>query len=244
MSGLYEGLGTVTEVVGSDGPWVTVPDEVIKGSPMRIANLPVDEVAFASSDTVMRDKKTGALLLDTADFMCSFPTTAQELQSRPAVMRVAPVAANAALNGYVVDYRYVSRPTYRDSGLEDGTDSPRFQEFVQESGTVFPVGAVFNVGQAIRYAGQADFLPATVALMRRVDEHIKSQDMAPYVCTLPLLDRDVAYARRATSGSKPAAGEVERPGSPVTLQALIESGASLAGSLVKVVLSGTKPLRR
>lgn len=241
MSGYYEGIDTIATITEQGVGDITVPRPTIEGAPYRLANLPLDEVAFAGRGTVYRDQKTDKLLIDTHDVAMSLPTTEWELRTNPAVMRVAGLAGERAVTGYVVDYRNIGLPSYVDTGLEDGSDSVRFSAHQEQNGTVFPLGVLFNTGGEVEYRGLRVFRDSAESMMHRVDAMLAKAALTPHAFTLPAETQDVKYAAVQRPQQAAEVMRVESRAVPTTLPKLAESALGLAGSLFAMAILGGKP---
>lgn len=172
----YLGINRITEVIPVEGEeLVAVPQGVIDGSPMRLCNMPVDEIVYASQYAVVRDEKTSILMVDTMSYAEEVPTTEAALMLYPPVMRVVRPIGGVALDGFLVDYRRIAFQTFRDSRLEYGTDNTLFEDLRAERGTVFPLGALFNLGDKITYHGRPELVDAATDMMRRVDTFVRAR---------------------------------------------------------------------
>ncbi len=188
MSGYYENIGEIQKTTQPDEDgFMRIPQSALDAIPYRISNIPPDEIVYGGLNTVMRDYKTRALMIDANDIVQPLPTTEWNLMTNPALMRVVTELGGKATDGYLVDYRRIGIPTYRDSRLEYGTDSTHFDEQRERNGTVFPLGIVFNNAGVVEYTGHPELHDTAADMIRRVDVYIAANKalMPPYPYIMP-----------------------------------------------------------
>ncbi len=173
MSDYYEAIGKIQKLspMPSDGQ-IIIPPAVSDAVPLRLRNLPPDEIAFAGANTVMRDSATNALMIDSYDLAQALPTSEWALRSNPAVMRVIASLGGQAVDGFLVDYRHIALHSHRYSGLEEGTDSAQFQSLRESCATIFPLGVLLNDAGKVHYIGHPELQDHATNMMQRVDAFV------------------------------------------------------------------------
>lgn len=75
---------------------------------------------------------------------------------------------------FLVDYRRIRFSYFRDSGLQYGTDSDRFQNLQTSYGTVLPLASVFSSAGTVKYHGPEEFVDDARGMMASVDAYLAS----------------------------------------------------------------------
>lgn len=213
MSGYYENIGEIQKTTQPDEDGlIRIPQSALDAIPYRISNIPPDEIVYGGLNTVTRDHKTRALMIDANDIVQPLPSSEWNLMTNPALMRVVSVLGGKATDGYLVDYRRIGLTTYRDSRLEYGTDNTLFEEQRERHGTVFPLGVVLNNAGIIEYTGHPELHDAAADMMRRVDAYITANkaSMPPYPYIMPTASDAIERPKKVlaiTDGNLPKTSE-------------------------------------
>lgn len=194
MLNYYQNIGSIEQCVPVDEDgMLRIPQPVLDASPLKINNIPPDEIVYASQHTVMRDLKTNIMMIDSFDVVLSLPTSEWNLMSNPALMRVVTALGGKAIDGYLLDYRRIALPTYRDARLEYGTDNSLFEDLQTRNGTVFPLGMVLNNAGLVQYKGHPELLHAAADMIRRVDVFVESvqANLVKYNYAIPVTNNAI-----------------------------------------------------
>lgn len=225
----YENIDKINRITPVSEGGVVVPRAAMEGVPQQLANIPPDEIVYAGPGSVVRDVETGQLTLDTYDMALGYPTMEWWVRQNPAVMRVVRVLGDKALDGYLVDCRRIGVFTYRDMDLENGPESQQFQRYRERAGTVFPLGALFNLGGFVEYVGHPELQDLAEDMMRRIDRYFSEAQISPhkYILPVPVLARLPAPRPLEPNTVKNAAEATAtvqflRPQTPLAIEAVPE----------------------
>lgn len=162
---------------------LVVPDELLIEARKSVQGMLPDEIAFAKSDTVVIDNTTGRLLLDTKDPLSPLIDRIQNRESQPALLRLVRLVGEVAIDGFIVDMRYIKKPRLvlrSENELGALEDSDQWRDLL----TVDPLGALFSTGEYTQYIGELKVQDTARRFAESVDLYYRNlaQGMPPDDC--------------------------------------------------------------
>lgn len=154
----------------ASGGYIAAPASVRAAGKNLIQNLLPGDWRLVMHVSAQLDQDSGIVSLDTTDSIPGKPTQLSELETRVGVMRILRGMGDKALDGWVLDYRYVKKPKTDDRELSEGVGSIKFMEAQSKFGAVLPLGAVFNDDGEPHYIGKPEAKAETLWLAQQVDE--------------------------------------------------------------------------
>lgn len=156
----------------SDG-YIAAPASVrVKRKP-KIYDIMPGDWRFVSNSSTMVDEDSGRMSIDPRDNLPPQPTRVEDLEARPAVMRVLRGIGERALDGYIIDFRYVTLPLFEDRELSEGVGSAAFMQRQQDYGAELPLGVIFKDIDTVRYIGHAEVVHDALHLAQQVDVFVQ-----------------------------------------------------------------------
>lgn len=145
----------------------TVPDEYFIGAERRICNITPGQMFFAQPSSVVIDRATRRLLVDTVDPVASKPLDKQEYESIVPITRIMRMVGKKAYDGYLVDMRFNRQPCIVGRSTND--EPLESQENWTFHGTTYPLGALFAENDHVAFVGELDLQADALAFAKESD---------------------------------------------------------------------------